>query len=219
MKKLILVVGLILVALALAQAVQKAYRLVINGKATSAQAIVVSGKTYVSLDALKAAGVGSSLSGTTLSLTLPGAQVAQGGANQNAAVEGCLNEWLFNGLWRFRVMSVEPSTDPTGWKAAIEIRNGSKADGIALAGTGWGGMRIILEDGNPVEARSDAVDIRDQGFLQGAGKTITIVFPSEDTSKTPQKLFLLLDPKGLAGTSLRYGVADPSFRVKLDCKK
>lgn len=161
----------------------------------------------------------SSLSGTTLSLTLPGAQTAQGGTNQNAAVEGCLNEWLFNGLWRFRVMKVESGSDPTGWKATIEVRNGSKADGIALAGTGWGGMRIILDDGNAVDAQSDAVDIRDQGFLQGAGKSITSAFPSEETAKTPKKLFLLLDPKGLAGTSLRYAVADPSFRVKLDCTK
>lgn len=219
MKKLILILGLALGTLVLAQAVQKAYKLVINGKAASGQAIVVSGKTYVSLDALKAAGVGSSLSGSTLSLSLPGAQVAQGGSNQNAAVEGCMNEWLFNGLWRFRVMSVQPSSDPSGWKATVEIRNGSKADGIALAGTGWGGMRIILDDGNAVEVLSDAVDVRDQGFLQGAGKTITLAFPSEDTSKTPKKLFLLLDPKGLAGTSLRYSVADPSFRVKLDCQK
>ncbi|MCX7782315.1 MAG: hypothetical protein N2318_01575 [Meiothermus sp.] len=217
--KNILLILTILSTIALAQSLQKTYRLLINGKAASGQAVVVGGKTYVSLEALKAAGVRASLSGTTLSLTLPSAPVVQGGANQNAAVEGCLNEWLFNGLWRFRVMSVQPSTDPPGWKATFEVRNGSKADGIALAGTGWGGMRIVLNDGNAVEAQSDAVDIRDQGFLQGAGKSITIAFPSEETGKTPAKLFLLLDPRGLAGTTLRYSVADPSFRVRLDCRK
>jgi hypothetical protein len=219
MKKVLLVLVVLLSALALAQVAQRTYRLVVNGKASSGQAIVVGGKTYVSLEALRAAGVTSSLSGNTLTLTLPGAPVAQGGANQNAAVEGCLNEWLFNGLWRFRVTSVQPSTDPQGWKATVEVRNGSRADGLALAGTGWGGMRIILSDGNPVEVLSDAVDVRDQPFLQGAGKTITLAFPSEETSKTPSKLFLLLDPKGLAGTNLRYTVPDPSFRVRLDCRK
>ncbi len=220
MKKIILILGIILSAMVLAQAVQKTYRLVVNGKATAAQAIVVGGKTYVSLDALKTAGVGASLSGTTLSLTLPGVPVAQGGANQNAAVEGCLNEWLFNGLWRFRVLKVEPrSGEPRGWQATVELRNGSKADGIALAGTGWGGMQLILNNGNPVGAVSDAVDLRDMVLLQGAQKTVSLDFYSEETSKTPSKLFLLLDPKGLAGTTLRYSVKDPSFRVRLDCRK
>ncbi len=219
MKKLLIIVAIAVGALVIAQAAQRTYRLVINGKAQSTPAIVVNGKTYVPLDALRAAGVGISLSGSTLTLTLPGAPVVQGGANQNAAVEGCMNEWLFNGLWRFRVLGVQPSTDPPGWKATVEVRNGSKSDGLALAGTGWGGMRIILSDGNPVEVLSDAVDVRDQPFLQGAGKTLTLAFPSEETAKTPSKLFLLLDPRGLAGTNLRYSVPDPSFRVRLDCRK
>ncbi len=219
MKKLLIIMAIAVGALVVAQAAQRTYRLIINAKAQSTPAIVVGGKTYVPLDALRASGVGVSLSGSTLTLTLPSASTTQGGANQNAAVEGCLNEWLFNGLWRFRVTSVQPSTDPQGWKATVEVRNGSRADGLALAGTGWGGMRIILNDGNPVEVLSDAVEVRDQPFLQGAGKTLTLAFPSEETSKTPSKLFLLLDPKGLAGTSLRYTVPDPSFRVRLDCRK
>lgn len=219
MKKLLVIIGIALCALVVAQAVQRTYRLIINAKSQNTPAIVVGGKTYVPLDALRASGAGVSLSGSTLTLTLPGRPVAQGEANQNAAVEGCLNEWLFNGLWRFRVTGVQPSSDPQGWKATVEVRNGSRADGLALAGTGWGGMRIILSDGNPVEVLSDAVDVRDQSFLQGAGKTITLAFPSEETSKTPSKLFLLLDPKGLAGTNLRYTVPDPSFRVRLDCRK
>ncbi|MCL6527259.1 MAG: hypothetical protein K6T57_10295 [Thermaceae bacterium] len=220
MQRILMALFLLFTTLVLAQAVQKTYRLLINGKAVSGQAVLVGGKTYVSLEALKAAGVQASLSGTTLSLTLPSTPVAQGGSNQNAAVEGCLNEWLFNGLWRFRVLKVEPrNTEPRGWQATVELRNGSKADGIALAGTGWGGMQLILNDGNPVGAVSDAVDLRDMALLQGAQKTVTLDFYSDETSKTPSKLFLLLDPKGLTGTTLRYSVKDPSFRVRLDCRK
>lgn len=210
----LLLMALIGVALA-----ATSYKLVINGKAQKEAAVVINGKTYVSVDALKASGVGVSLAGGTLSLALPGAPTAQGGANQNAAVEGCTGEWLFNGLWRFRATKVEPSSDPGGWKASVELRNGSKFDNIALSGTGWGGMQLILEDGTPVGAASDAVDVRDQAMLQGAGKALSIAFPSDDTAKTPKKLFLLLDPKGLAGTAMRYSVADPSFRVRLDCQK
>lgn len=48
MKKAVLILVVALGALVLAQAVQKAYKLVINGKATSAQAIVVSGTITMS---------------------------------------------------------------------------------------------------------------------------------------------------------------------------
>ncbi|WP_027891569.1 hypothetical protein [Calidithermus chliarophilus] len=195
------------------------YRLVINGKAASTPAIVVGGKTYVPLEALKAAGVGVSVSGSTLSLTLPGAQ-GQGGANQVAALEGCVNEWLFNGIWRFRVLSLEPlpAGGRGGWKARVELRNGTTANSAALAGTGWQGLMLVLDDGNTLE--SQYVEMRDKPFAQGTGLVQEAVFYSDDTAKTPTKLLLLLDPKKMnTSLKIRYSVADPSFRVRLDCRK
>lgn len=195
------------------------YRLVINGKAASTPAIVVGGKTYVPLEALKAAGVGVSVSGSTLSLTLPGAQ-GQGGANQVAALEGCVNEWLFNGIWRFRVLSLEPlpAGGRGGRKARVELRNGTTANGAALAGTGWQGLMLVLDDGNTLE--SQYVEMRDKPFAQGTGLVQEAVFYSDDTAKTPTKLLLLLDPKKMnTSLKIRYSVADPSFRVRLDCRK
>ncbi|RIH85348.1 hypothetical protein Mlute_01594 [Meiothermus luteus] len=219
MKKLWVVIGTGLCALALAQAVQKTYRLIINGQAASGQAVVVGGKTYVSLDALKAAGVGVSLSGSTLSLTLPGPPQAQGGANQVAALEGCLNEWLFNGIWRFRVLSVEPlpAGGREGWKAKVELRNGTNVNGAALAGTGWQGLLLVLDNGNTIE--SGYVQMRDKPFAQGTGMVQEAVFYSKETDRTPTKLLLLLNPKRMLTTlPVRYTVPDPSFRVRLDCR-
>lgn len=216
MKKPVVLTISLLLALALAQAAQKTYRLLINGKAASTPAIVVGGKTYVPLEALKAAGVGVSLSGSTLSLTLQG----QGGANQVAALEGCMNEWLFNGIWRFRVLSLEPlpAGGRGGWRAKVELRNGTTANGAALAGTGWQGLMLVLDDGNTLE--SQYVEMRDKPFAQGTGLVQEAVFYSDDTAKTPTKLLLLLDPKKMnTSLKIRYSVADPSFRVRLDCRK
>jgi hypothetical protein len=196
------------------------YRLVINGEPASTPAIVVGGKTYIPLEALKAAGVGVSVSGSTLSLTLPGAQQGQGGANQIAALEGCVNEWLFNGIWRFRVLSLEPlpAGGRGGWKAKVELRNGTTANGAALAGTGWQGLMLVLDDGNTLE--SQYVEMRDKPFAQGTGLVQEAVFYSNDTAKTPTKLLLLLDPKKMnTSLKIRYSVPNPSFRVRLDCRK
>ncbi|WP_158539619.1 hypothetical protein [Meiothermus sp. QL-1] len=220
MKKMLLLAVATLLALALAQAAQKTYRLLINGQAAGAPAIVVGGKTYVPLDALRAAGVGVSLSGATLSLTLPSTPVAQGGANQIAALEGCMNEWLFNGIWRFRVLSLEPlpAEGRRGWKAMLELRNGTTANGAALASTGWQGLKLVLDNGNTIESRY--VEMRDKPFAQGTGMVQEALFYSNETERTPTKLLLLLDAnKMLTSLKIRYTVPDPSFRVRLDCRK
>ncbi len=163
--------------------------------------------------------MGVSLSGSTLSLTLPGPPQAQGGANQVAALEGCLNEWLFNGIWRFRVLSVEPlpAGGREGWKAKVELRNGTNVNGAALAGTGWQGLLLVLDNGNTIE--SGYVQMRDKPFAQGTGMVQEAVFYSKETDRTPTKLLLLLNPKRMLTTlPVRYTVPDPSFRVRLDCR-
>src|SRR5262249_44356633 len=87
---------------ALAQTIGADLSISINGKSVPGKTIVVKGQTYVPLSSLKAAGATTSVSGDTLSIGLGPA----GGANQLGGLEGKLNEWLFNGIWRFRVLSV-----------------------------------------------------------------------------------------------------------------
>ncbi|MCV5063418.1 hypothetical protein OFM35_33645, partial [Escherichia coli] len=67
MHKLLKLASLLVLLLAVAYAASTAYKLVINGKPASGQAIVVNGQTYVPLAALKAAGVQSDLASGTLS--------------------------------------------------------------------------------------------------------------------------------------------------------
>lgn len=196
-------------------------RLKINGTAAADAPITVKGKTYVSLDALKAAGVRVSRSGSTVALTLPvnGSVIARGGANQQDGVEGKMGEWLFNGIWRFRVLSVEkadPAKEGAGWLARVEIRNGSKFSGYSPGGTGWQGMSLVTEDGQSVQAGSNALPLSDPGLAQGASNAQSIYFATESASK-PDRLILRFDPRGLEGTpaGLRFSVPNPTFRVAL----
>ena len=213
-------IGVLALATASVALAQQVLGLRINGKTVAGGALVYKGKTYVSVDALKAAGVGVKSTAGGVELTFPTAATTStgaGGAGQQTGVEGKAGEWLFNGIWRFQVMSIQradPTTDGAGWKAKVEIRNGTKLGGYAPSGTGWSGMTLVLEDGNSIPARSDAPELRDGALAQGAGNSQTVLFETESKSK-PVRLILRFDPKGLEGTppSLRFTVPDPSFRV------
>lgn len=212
--------GLVFFAVALAVCAVgvslRAMKIRINGKLVAGEVMKVDDKLYVPVSALKAGGVRVAMDGETLSLRFP-TQGAAGGTMQQAAVEGKIGEWLFNGIWRFQVKSIAKHTDEDGadgWKAVVEIRNGSKFDGYSPAGTGWQGVTIVLDDGNSVGARSDAPEMRDSGLNQGAGASYVLHFDTDSASK-PDRLILRFDPKGVEGTPLKFTVADPSFRVSL----
>jgi hypothetical protein len=213
------IVGLIVLStIAIAQSLS--YRLVINGKSYSSQAIVVRGETYVPLKALQAAGVRSSLAKGTLSLTLPNATQGAGGANQVQALEGCLNEWLFNGIWRIRATNPQPiAGDRNGWSVRLEVRNGTTFNGIAPSGTGWGGVQIALDNGDVVGA-INVNDISDPPYIPGGSHSQVLEFYWEDTARTPKKLIVQFNPKEMnTSFNAKFTVPDPSLRFKTDCAK
>lgn len=208
--------GLCLAAVAFAA--QATYRLVINGKPVSGSAIVVKGETYVPLKALQAAGVKAAVANDTLQLTLQ----PMGGAGQSGALEGGLNEWLFDGVWRLRVLSVTPlKEDRTGWQVSLEIRNGTKADNIALSGTGLDSISLVLSDGKMIPPYN-GTELTDAGFAQGSGKTLTLTFYEDEVGdRKPDKLLILIKPDSdlrkymKDSMKISYSTDDPSFRVKL----
>jgi hypothetical protein len=215
MKRRLLILGV--AALAVFAAAQTTYQLMINGKAVAGSAIVVKGETYVPLKALQAAGVRSSVSGGKLVLNFS----PEGGAGQSGALEGGLNDWLFNGVWRFRVLSIGPlEEERTGWAVKVELRNGTKADNIALSGTGFDSLSLVLSDGKMIRPYN-GVDLTDAPFVQGGGKTLTLTFYEDEIGdRKPDKLLLLIKPDNdlrnymKNAMKISYSVADPSFRVK-----
>ncbi len=225
MKHKLMVLAIVLGSVVLAQAAQTGYKLVINNKAFSSNAIVVKGETYVPLKALQASGVRSSLKGGTLSLTLPNATSA-GGATEVTALEGCRNTWFFNGIWRFRVISIAPyqDNDRVGWKLKMELRNATKANGIALGGTGYESFKLAFNDGNTLDPYN-VNDLTDPPIPPGAGVVSEVTFENiKQIQGEPKKLLLFIRPDAFTAKYLQdnykiaYSVPDPSIRVKLDCE-
>ena len=181
-----------------------------QGKPVPGSAIVQGGKTYISSDALKAAGIAVSVKGSVISLA------PLGGSDQLAAVAGCVNQQLFNGVWRLKVLDVSGGGD--AWHAKVEVRNGSTVGGYSLSGSGLGGVGLQLESGKTLTAGT-FLDLSDHAFLPGEAHTGTIDFPTDGAAGQPVKLVVPIDPQGVASTPLKYSVKDPSFRIDLTCKK
>ncbi len=204
------------VVAAIASAFLAPMSIVINGKPVAGKTTSVDGATYIPLSALKAAGATADVKDNVLSINF-----VPGGANQVKALEGGLNDWLFDGVWRFRITSVTPTDDGRpGWKLKAELRNGTKVDNLALAGTGFDSLSLIMADGNaiPVENVSD---IRDPGVGQGASINVDLIFHDEDgNGRKPDRLILRMQPDDTTRNFLKnqgasYATGDPSFRIKV----
>jgi len=191
--------------------------IVINGQAVSGKTAVVKGQTYVPLSALKAAGFKATIASGKLTLS----SAPAGGANQVTALEGGMNDWLFNGIWRLRVTSVKPNDDGRpGWKVGIELRNGTKLDNVAPGGTGLDSVSLIMEDGNAIKPYN-ITDFADKGLGQGATNAMDLLFYDDDGGgRKPNRLVVRIVPDDFTKNFLKnqgagYTVADPSFRVRL----
>jgi hypothetical protein len=184
---------------------------------------------------------GAILAVIVLASSLPGAAdgtpsphpTAAGGSHQLTAREGCMNEWLFDGLWRLRVLSVTSVTDPTGllpgYGVTIEVRNGSHVTtqllktGVAQGPAG----HLVFDDGNTLDATgaADIVawnNVYFKNLPPSAGFTHTINYyfnPKPATLPKPVKWLWDIDKSKEWNDAPRYTIADPSFRVDLTCTK
>jgi hypothetical protein len=232
MKKLILL-GFVVLGLALAA--ETTLKLTVNGKSSSTPAIVVNGKTYLPLEALEKAGLKVVRSDAGLAVTLPGSSAAAGGANQRPSLEGCLGEQLFNGVWRIRASKLERISKDggtPGWGLTLELRNGSKATLIStdagIDGTGQG-IQLAFDDATTLKVDPYDVQKLTYASLPQGGAVIhqlKFYYPSDtasDAIKTPTKFLLEVSAKGIGFTPSQQGVAftvaNPSFRVRLDCQR
>ncbi len=219
-----MVVGVL--GVVLAQAVQRQLNLVVNGQAQSSKAIVVGGQTYVPLSALRALGVTTSVSGNTVSLSGSPA----GGADQRASLEGCLNEWLNNGIWRARATKVEPFDESgiRGWAVDFEVRNATNRtleawnagfkdpSSLTLAFADGSTERM---EGGTLARESYEAKIYNAVIPQGSGVTTKLKFIS-NRSDAPTKLLIEMDANAIKQKyNLTFSSPNPSLRFKLDCSK
>jgi hypothetical protein len=105
-----------------------------------------------------------------------------GEADQRASLEGCLNEWLFNGIWRARATKVEPFDEIglKGWAVDFEVRNATNrtleawnagfkdSSSLTLAFADGSTQRM---EGNALARESYEAKIYNAAIPQGAGVT------------------------------------------------
>ena len=145
---------------------------------------------------------------------------AAGGAGQIAATEGAMGEWLFNGVWRFRVDKVEWNADDEYWMVGIEMRNGTKTTrhvgGQGLPGIPSEAFHLATEGGDTLSITSTAYinELQDTlGYKElaaGMGTKTVMPFSRGKRGDRPTKLVVEFTP--VAGQGY---VKDPSFRVDL----
>ncbi|MFC4454740.1 hypothetical protein [Deinococcus sonorensis] len=220
------------------------YRLIVNGQVAGKAAVVMNGETYVPLSALKSLGITGTVSGSTLTLSSKGAatgatQTAAGGANQIAALEGCLNETLFNGIWRVKVSGLKAirtpdagSPDIPGWSVHLEMRNGATQT-TSMMSTGFGASSggsqpmLLLSDGTSLQLDdNDFLKPWSQDVLQGGVLNYDLRFSyprgttdAQAQAMRPDKFILQINPKIPDYVGVKYTVPDPSLRVRLTCQK
>jgi hypothetical protein len=158
---------------------------------------------------------------------VPTTTPAAGGAFQRSSVEGCANEYLFNGVWRIKVLSLDaPPGGPI--RVTLQVRNGSHADYPGVMYTGFGGINgalidLVFDDQN-TENMTNADQfvpynnsIAFKHVPVGGAVTGTLMFSApQNAASKPVKLLIGYDPKANQQHA-HYTVRDPSFRVHLDC--
>ena len=223
-----LIAASLLATIAVAQQVSQSLQLSVNGKALSDKALIVGGKTYYPESALAALGVTVKRTGNVLALTSKG---VTGGANQTAALEGCVGETLFNGALRVTLRSFEPFVQDgkaVGWTADLEFRNGTP-EKISLYGAGWsaGTWFIAYDDDTTYPFYADGVDAT-RDFPAGSSYRTKINFWPEtsnarelpfDPTRKPTKLLLSFTKSSASNAVQKLLPANPGFRIRLDCKK
>lgn len=216
------------VSVALAQTV-RTLPLSVNGRSSSTPAVVIDGRTYVPVEALRAAGVTVTQAGGRVTVTVPAP--ATGGANQTAALEGCVGDTLFNGVWRARVTNVSSVSGPDGQRGygiTLEFRNGTTQQ-RDLAGTGAAGeayeltnFQLALRDGSTLTPSGSILDLQaiaTRPVPQGAPHVFRLqYFPPAGASGALTDADRLVVAIARAGNA-PYSVPNPSLRVRLNCSR
>lgn len=146
-------------------------------------------------------------------------------AQLNNSRNGCMNQWLFNGVWRAQVTKVEPILDggkQTGWQVTQSWRNGTGRE-LSPADSALKPEQLVLSSGTRIEAE----DHRQAGLgfntLAPSGQyTYTQTFfantMTADPNDKPKTLEVSFDNKVVSGsnkphfTSNRY-----NFGYDLTC--
>ncbi|HLJ83587.1 MAG TPA: hypothetical protein VKT51_05385 [Candidatus Eremiobacteraceae bacterium] len=149
-----------------------------------------------------------------------------GASNVN---QGCLSQWLFNGVWRVEVTGFEPymnGAQQTGWQVTEVWRNGT-SQGLAPSESQLQDQQLELSNGTTVAARGSTSgtlslgSVANNSFAPAGQYTYKQIFLVDnlDPSNKPKAADILFNGSLLSQmkdkpqfTSSKY-----DFRFKLDC--
>ncbi len=172
---------------AIALGTRSALNLTINGKPCAPPPIEQEGEVYVPLSMLKAAGAEVAKAGDRVTVRF----IPVPGAVQVDAVEGGLDEWLTNGVWRLRVSN--PRTEDKIFKVDVEIRNATKVALSPAVTTGIKWPEMYSAEGGKMDSlpRSDRgwTEIESPELPPGASGKRTLEYWVKE-GETPEKLLV-----------------------------
>lgn len=162
----------------------------------------------------------------TLTLNTPIAPTAASAAP--APANGCMNQWLFNGLWRVKVTDVEPSMNggaQAGWQVTETWRNGTAgelhpADSVLSDETlnlQTGSISAMSTTGGNLSLQS----VQNNG-LPPAGQEIykqQFLASSVDPNDKPKSLDILFDNRQLSQQTSKpqFTTSHYDFHYDLTC--
>jgi hypothetical protein len=163
---------------------------------------------------------------------------AQGGSTQVAAQNGCMNQWMFNGVWRMRVTNVafHPAADVTnGWDVTMQWNNGTQYAGITPLDTRKQAIVLALANGDTLTTTDSTHGTLNEqqldyhSFPASGQFTYTQMFLSGQTldpTNKPAKLLVTFDVPayraGHPGNSGKFwNLKTPgyNYRIDLNCTK
>lgn len=164
---------------------------------------------------------------------------AQGGSTQLAATEGCMNQWMSNGVWKMRVLAVSPNppgataASQNGWRVKqewVNITNRKLFPGV-LPNAAINAVQsnvsdefLVTKGGNNAStfnmAGGFAIGAQNKPFPPGGSYTFEqlIGWNPFDASDTPTRLLVTFDvAKQNALSGVPHYRKPANFRISLAC--
>ncbi|MBC5805034.1 MAG: hypothetical protein DLM53_01195 [Candidatus Eremiobacter antarcticus] len=147
------------------------------------------------------------------------------------ASEGCMSQWMFNGIWRVQVTKVEPLMDgaqQVGWQVTELWRNGTSQE-ISPSDSVLKDQMLELADGSSIAASSTNTGmmsmsgVGSHSFAPAAQYTHTQLFrsagPGLNPAVKPKALTIAFDGDRLAQMKMKpqFSTSQYNYHIKLDC--
>ena len=163
---------------------------------------------------------------------------AEGGSTEVGAQSGCMNQWMFDGVWRVRVTNVafHPAGDAVnGWDVSMQWANGTSYSGISPTDTLKQSLVLALANGDTLTAADSTRAALNQqqldfhSFPASGQFSYTQMFLSGQTldqNNKPAKLLITFDvptyKKNHPGGSAKFWTLKTpgyNYRIDLTCSK